>query len=155
MLGFHSQNVLILENMKPIIFRIGAGTSEVGGFNFIKVEDMTLLEAFNNLVSSEYRKEGSTPVVPVFRISSDDGSGYNYTYDIIGFPILGATTGQIPNTIRIFVPAVGKIGSDRANEFYWPVTGNGYSASAYEVFQGITLTKSGSSVNIRLNSYED
>lgn len=142
--------------MKPIIFRIGAGTDPGvfnGAFNFIKVEGMTLLEAFNNLVSSGYRKEGSAPVVPVFRISSSDGGGYNYTYDIIGFPILGATTGQIPNTIRIFVPAVGKIGSDRANEFYWPVTGNGYLA--YEVFQGITLTKSGSSVNIQLNSYGD
>lgn len=65
MLGFHSQNVLqILENMKPIIFRIGAGTHQGDGFNFIKVEGMTLLEAFNNLVSSGYRKEGSAPVVP-------------------------------------------------------------------------------------------
>lgn len=154
MLGFHSQNVLqILENMKPIIFRIGASISRDGSFNFIKVEGMTLLEAFNNLVSSGYLKEGSAPVIPVFRISSDEDGGYGYTYDIIGFPILGAPTGQIPNTIRIFVPAVGKIGSNRANEFYWPVTGNGYSA--YEVFQGITLTKSGNSVNIQLNSYED
>lgn len=154
MLGFHSQNVLqILENMKPIIFRIGAGTGQSGSFNFNKVEGMTLLEAFNNLVSSGYLKEGSAPVIPVFRISSDNGGGYDYTYDIIGFPILGATTGQIPNTIRIFVPAVGKIGSNRANEFYWPVTGNG--GSSYEVFQGITLTKSGSSVNIQLNFYED
>ena len=34
-----------------------------------------------------------------------------------------------------------------------PVTGNG--GLAYEVFQGITLTKSGSSVNIQLNFYED
>ena len=153
MLGFHSQNVLqILENMKPIIFRIEAGTGQVDGFKFIKVEGMTLLEAFNNLVSGGYRKEGSALVIPVFRISTNNGYEHDYTYDIIGFPILGATTGQ-PNTIRIFVPAVGKIGSDRANEFYWPVTGNGHST--YAVFQGITLTKSGSSVNIQLNSYED
>lgn len=74
MLGFHSQNVLqILENMKPIIFRIGAGTGQSGSFNFNKVEGMTLLEAFNNLVSSGYLKEGSAPVIPVFRISSDNG----------------------------------------------------------------------------------
>ena len=60
MLGFHSQNVLqILENMKPIIFRISV-TSE-GEMNFDKVEGMTNSQAYELMLRNGYGKEGDEP----------------------------------------------------------------------------------------------
>lgn len=60
MLGFHSQNVLqILENMKPIIFRINV--IDEGGITFNKVEGMTNSQAYELMLRNGYGKEGDEP----------------------------------------------------------------------------------------------
>ena len=53
MLGFHSQNVLqILENMKPIIFRISV--TDEGEITFNKVEGMTNSQAYELMLRNGY-----------------------------------------------------------------------------------------------------
>lgn len=60
MLGFHSQNVLqILENMKPIIFRINV--TDEGEITFNKVEGMTNSQAYELMLRNGYGKEGDEP----------------------------------------------------------------------------------------------
>ena len=60
MLGFHSQNVLqILENMKPIIFRINV--TDEGEITFNKVEGMTNSQAYELMLRKGYGKEGDEP----------------------------------------------------------------------------------------------
>lgn len=60
MLGFHSQNVLqILENMKPIIFRINV--TDEGEITFDKVEGMTNSQAYELMLRNGYGKEGDEP----------------------------------------------------------------------------------------------
>lgn len=68
MLGFHSQNVLqILENMKPIIFRINV--TDEGEITFNKVEGMTNSQAYELMLRNGYGKEGDEPIIPIIRVS--------------------------------------------------------------------------------------
>lgn len=64
MLGFHSQNVPILENMKPPIIlppdsRINV--TDEGEITFNKVEGMTNSQAYELMLRNGYGKEGDEP----------------------------------------------------------------------------------------------
>lgn len=80
MLGFHSQNVLqILEDMKPIIFRINV--TDEGEITFNKVEGMTNSQAYELMLRKGYGKEGDEPIIPIIRVSYEIvGAGYNYNH---------------------------------------------------------------------------
>lgn len=154
MIGFHSQNVLqTLENMQPIIFRINAPNEKGDYFTFNKVEGMTLLEAFNLLIKSGYGKEGDKPVVPILRISSELGLGYNFTADFIGFLSCNFSVNTNPTKANIMLPAIGILNQQRVDEFDWPIYGSGTMAPA--VLAGISLTKSGNNVTVSFHTYEN
>lgn len=106
MLGFHSQNVLqILENMKPIIFRINV-TNE-GEITFNKVEGMTNSQAYELMLRNGYGKEGDEPIIPIIRVSYETvGSGYNYTMDFIATPVINFHSGTKPLSFTLAVPAI-------------------------------------------------
>lgn len=114
MLGFHSQNVLqILENMKPIIFRINA-TDDGSGFTFNKVEGMTVTEAFNTMMLSGYTKEGSEPVIPILRVSLENvGFGYAYSMDVIPTVVVDFTSSTKPTSFRLTSPMVPRDSAGR------------------------------------------
>lgn len=105
MLGFHSQNVLqILENMKPIIFRISV-TNE-GEITFNKVEGMTNSQAYKLMLRDDYGKEGDEPIIPIIRVSYEEvGAGYNYTMDFIATPVVNFF-GNKPLTFTLAIPAI-------------------------------------------------
>ena len=106
MLGFHSQNVLqILENMKPIIFRINV-TSE-GEITFNKVEGMTNSQAYELMFRNGYGKEGDEPIIPIIRVSYEEvGAGYDYTMDFIATPVTTFGSGTKPLTFTLAIPAI-------------------------------------------------
>lgn len=106
MLGFHSQNVLqILENMKPIIFRINV-TNE-GEITFNKVEGMTNSQAYELMLRNGYGKEGDEPIIPIIRVSYEEvGAGYDYTMDFIATPVISFSSGTKPLTFTLAVPAI-------------------------------------------------
>lgn len=104
--GFHSQNVLqILENMKPIIFRINI-TSE-GEITFNKVERMTNSQAYELMLRNGYGKEGDEPIIPIIRVSYEEvGAGYSYTMDFIATPVISFISGTKPLSFILSVPAI-------------------------------------------------
>ena len=106
MLGFHSQNVLqILENMKPIIFRIDV-TNE-GEITFNKVEGMTNSQAYELMLRKGYGKEGDEPIIPIIRVSYEIvGAGYGYTMDFIATPVVSFSSATKPLTFTLAVPAI-------------------------------------------------
>lgn len=106
MLGFHSQNVLqILENMKPIIFRISV-TSE-GEVTFNKVEGMTNSQAYKLMLRNGYGKEGDEPIIPIIRVSYEEvGAGYSYTMDFIATPVTSFSSGTKPLAFTLAIPAI-------------------------------------------------
>ena len=106
MLGFHSQNVLqILENMKPIIFRVNV-TSE-GEITFNKVEGMTNSQAYELMLRDGYGKEGDEPIIPIIRVSYEEvGAGYDYTMDFIATPVISFYSGTKPITFSLAIPAI-------------------------------------------------
>lgn len=106
MLGFHSQNVLqILENMKPIIFRINV-TNE-GEITFNKVEGMTNSQAYELMLRNGYGKEGDEPIIPIIRVSYEEvGVKFDYTMDFIATPVIRFFSGTKPLTFTLAVPAV-------------------------------------------------
>ena len=106
MLGFHSQNVLqILENMKPIIFRINV-TNE-GEITFNKVEGMTNSQAYELMLRNGYGKEGDEPIIPIIRVSYEIvGAGYNYTMDFIATPVINFTSDTKPLTFTLAIPTI-------------------------------------------------
>lgn len=108
MLGFHSQNVLqILENMKPIIFRISV--TDGGEITFNKVEGMTNSQAYELMLWNGYGKEGDEPIIPIIRVSYEEvGAGYDYTMDFIATPVIGFRPGTRPLTFTLAVPAILK-----------------------------------------------
>lgn len=108
MLGFHSQNVLqILENMKPIIFRINV-TNE-GEMTFNRVEGMTTSQAYELLLRNGYGKEGDEPIIPIIRVSYESvGIGYEYTMDFIATPVITFGSNTKPSTFTLTVPAIPK-----------------------------------------------
>ena len=106
MLGFHSQNVLqILENMKPIIFRISV--TEEGEITFNKVEGMTDSQAYEVMLRNGYGKEGDEPIIPIIRASYEViGGGYAYTMDFIATPVVSFRSGLNPLSFVLAVPAI-------------------------------------------------
>lgn len=106
MLGFHSQNVLqILENMKPIIFRINV--TDEGEITFNKVEGMTNSQAYELMLRNGYGKEGDEPIIPIIRVSYEEvGGGYDYTMDFIATPVISFSSGTKPLTFTLAVPAI-------------------------------------------------
>lgn len=105
MLGFHSQNVLqILENMKPIIFRINV-TNE-GEITFNRVEGMTNSQAYELMFRNGYGKEGDEPIIPIIRVSYERvGAGFNYTMDFIATPVVRFSSTK-PLIFTLAVPAI-------------------------------------------------
>lgn len=105
MLGFHSQNVLqILENMKPIIFRINV--IDEGEVTFNKVEGMTNSQAYELMLRNGYGKEGDEPIIPIIRVSYEVGASYNYTMDFIATPVINFHSDTKPLTFTLAVPAI-------------------------------------------------
>lgn len=106
MLGFHSQNVLqILENMKPIIFRISV--TDEGEITFNKVEGMTNSQAYELMLRNGYGKEGDEPIIPIIRVSYEEvGAGYDYTMDFIATPIVSFISGTKPLSFALAIPAI-------------------------------------------------
>ena len=106
MLGFHSQNVLqILENMKPIIFRINV--TDEGEITFNKVEGMTNSQAYELMLQNGYGKEGDEPIIPIIRVSYKTvGASYNYTMDFIATPVITFSSGTKPLVFTLSIPTV-------------------------------------------------
>lgn len=106
MLGFHSQNVLqILENMKPIIFRINV--TDDGEMTFNKVEGMTNSQAYELMLRNGYGKEGDEPIIPIIRVSYEEvGASYDYTMDFIATPVINFSSGTKPLTFTLAIPAI-------------------------------------------------
>lgn len=106
MLGFHSQNVLqILENMKPIIFRISV--TDEGEITFNKVEGMTNSQAYELMLRNGYGKEGDEPIIPIIRVSYKEvRASYDYTMDFIATPVISFTSGTKPLSFTLAVPAI-------------------------------------------------
>lgn len=140
MLGFHSQNVLqILENMKPIVFRINV-TSE-GEITFNKVEGMTNSQAYKLILRNDYGEEGDEPIIPIIRVSYEEvGSGYNYTMDFIATPVINFSSGTKPLTFTLAVPAIPREVSARL-DFDAALYGKG--RIAYNVFVGLVINANG------------
>ena len=140
MLGFHSQNVLqILENMKPIIFRINV-TNE-GNITFNKVEGMTTSQAYKLMLRNGYGKEGDEPIIPIIRVSYEEvGVGYGYTMDFIATPVISFSSGTKPLTFTLAVPAIPREVSARL-EFDAALYGRGRAAD--QIFIGLVINANG------------
>lgn len=140
MLGFHSQNVLqILENMKPIIFRINV-TSE-GEITFNKVEGMTNSQAYELMLRNGYGKEGDEPIIPIIRVSYEVvGAGYSYTMDFIATPVISFISGNKPLTFTLAVPAIPREISAKL-EFDAALYGTGKVVD--KVFIGLVINAKG------------
>lgn len=140
MLGFHSQNVLqILENMKPIIFRINV--TDEGEITFNKVEGMTNSQAYELMLRNGYGKEGDEPIIPIIRVSYEEvGVGYDYTMDFIATPVISFSSGTKPFTFTLAVPAIPKRVSARL-ESDAALYGRGRVAD--NVFIGLVVNASG------------
>lgn len=142
MLGFHSQNVLqILENMKPIIFRINA-TDDGSGFTFNKVEGMTTSQAYKLLLRDGYGKEGDEPIIPIIRVSYETTSSgyYDYTMDFIATPVIAFGSSTKPFTFTLAVPAIPRELAARL-DFDGALYGRGVAVN--NVFIGLVIYASG------------
>lgn len=141
MLGFHSQNVLqILENMKPIIFRISV-TSE-GEITFNKVEGMTNSQAYKLMLRDGYGKEGDEPIIPIIRVSYEEvGAGYSYTMDFIATPVITFHSGTKPIRFTLAIPTIPMEVSAKL-EFDAALYGNGRAADN-NVFVGLAINANG------------
>lgn len=139
MLGFHSQNVLqILENMKPIIFRISV--TDEGEITFNKVEGMTNSQAYELMLRNGYGKEGDEPIIPIIRVSYEIvGAGFDYTMDFIATPVI-SFRGAKPLTFTLAVPAIPREVSARL-EFDAALYGKGRAAD--NVFIGLVVNAKG------------
>lgn len=148
MLGFHSQNVLqILENMKPIIFRINV--TDYGEITFNRVEGMTNSQAYELMLRNGYGKEGDEPIIPIIRVSYERvGSGFNYTMDFIATPVISFSSGK-PLTFTLAVPAIPREVSARL-EFDAALYGTGRGAN--NVFIGLVVNANG---NISVKYFEN
>lgn len=140
MLGFHSQNVLqILEDMKPIIFRIDV-TNE-GEITFNKVEGMTNSQAYELMLRNGYGKEGDEPIIPIIRVSYEiAGVSYGYTMDFIATPVISFSSGTKPLTFTLAVPAIPREVSAKL-EFDAALYGRGRMADI--IFIGLVINANG------------
>lgn len=148
MLGFHSQNVLqILENMKPIIFRISV--TDEGEITFNKVEGMTNSQAYELMLRNGYGKEGDEPIIPIIRVSYETvGVGYNHTMDFIATPVVNFSSGTKPLTFTLAVPAIPIEVSARL-DFDAALYGKGRMAD--NIFVGLVINANG---NVRVKYFE-
>lgn len=149
MLGFHSQNVLqILENMKPIIFRINV--TDEGEMTFNKVEGMTNSQAYELMLRNGYGKEGDEPIIPIIRVSHEIvGAGYLYTMDFIATPVISFSSYNKPLSFTLAVPAIPREVSARL-EFDAAIYGGGRVVD--HVFIGLVVNANGNiSVKYLLN----
>ena len=140
MLGFHSQNVLqILENMKPIIFRINV--TDEGEITFNKVEGMTNSRAYELMLRNGYGKEGDEPIIPIIRVSYESvGAGYDYTMDFIATPVISFSSSTKPLIFTLAVPAIPTEISARL-EFDAALYGIGRGAD--NIFIGLIINANG------------
>lgn len=144
MLGFHSQNVLqILENMKPIIFRINV--TDEGGITFNKVEGMTNSQAYELMLRNGYGKEGDEPIIPIIRVSYEIvGAAYDYTMDFIATPVISFRDTK-PLTFTLAIPAIPiKVSSQL--DFDAALYGKGRMAD--NIFVGLVINANGN-VSVR------
>lgn len=149
MLGFHSQNVLqILENMKPIIFRINV--TDEGEITFNKVEGMTNSQAYELMLRNGYGKEGDEPIIPIIRVSYEVKGGYDYTMDFIATPVISFSSGTKPLSFTLAVPAIPMEVSARL-EFDAALYGRGKAADN-NVFIGLVVNANG---YIRVRYFEN
>lgn len=149
MLGFHSQNVLqILENMKPIIFRINV-TSE-GEITFNRVEGMTNSQAYELMLRDGYGKEGDEPIIPIIRVSYEEvGAGFGYTMDFIATPVISFRSDTKPLTFTLAIPAIPREVSTRL-EFDAALYSRGRGAD--NIFIGLVVNANG---NISVRYFEN
>lgn len=140
MLGFHSQNVLqILENMKPIIFRINV--TDEGEITFNKVEGMTNSQAYELMLRNGYGKEGDEPIIPIIRVSYETvGASYDYTMDFIATPVISFSSVTKPLTFTLAIPAIPIEVSDRL-DFDAALYGKGRTAD--NIFVGLVINANG------------
>lgn len=149
MLGFHSQNVLqILENMKPIIFRISV--TDEGEITFNRVEGMTNSQAYELMLRDDYGKEGDEPIIPIIRVSYKERAGYDYTMDFIATPVITFSSGTKPLTFTLAVPAIPRKVSAML-EFDAALYGRGKAADN-NVFIGLVINANG---NISVKYFEN
>ena len=148
MLGFHSQNVLqILENMKPIIFRISV--TDEGEITFNKVEGMTNSQAYKLMLRDDYGKEGDEPIIPIIRVSYETvGAGYLYTMDFIATPVISFGSGTKPLTFTLAIPAIPIEVSARL-DFDAALYGRGKMAD--NIFVGLIINANG---NVSVKYFE-
>lgn len=149
MLGFHSQNVLqILENMKPIIFRINV--TDEGEITFNKVEGMTNSQAYELMLRNGYGKEGDEPIIPIIRVSYEEvGAGFDYTMDFIATPVISFSSDIKPLAFTLAIPAIPSKVSARL-EFNAALYGRGRVAD--NVFIGLVVNANG---NISVKYFEN
>lgn len=142
MLGFHSQNVLqILENMKPIIFRINV--TDGGEITFNKVEGMTNSQAYELMIRKGYGKEGDEPIIPIIRVSYEAiGTGYEYTMDFIATPVVNFGSYSKPYTFTIAIPAVPRELAAKLN-FDAALYGRGKLGMTDNIFVGLVVNSMG------------
>lgn len=148
MLGFHSQNVLqILENMKPIIFRINV--TDEGEMTFNKVEGMTNSQAYELMLRNGYGKEGDEPIIPIIRVSYEEvGAGYDYSMDFIATPVITFGSGK-PLAFTLKIPAILRVVSAKL-DFDAALYGRGKAADN-NVFIGLVVNANG---NISVKYFE-
>lgn len=149
MISFHSQNVLqILENMKPIIFRINI--TDEGKINFDQVEGMSVSQAYEQLLRTGWGKIGDEPVIPIIRVSYETvGAGYDYTMDFIATPVISFISDTKPLTLTLTIPAIPKEVSNRL-EFDASLYGRGRMAD--NVFIGMVINANG---NVTMKYFEN
>lgn len=148
MLGFHSQNVLqILEDMKPIIFRINV-TNE-GEITFNKVEGMTNSQAYELMLRNGYGKEGDEPIIPIIRVSYEEvGAGYDYTMDFIATPVISFLSGTKSLAFTLAIPAIPREVS-ASLDFDAALYSNGRMAD--NIFVGLVINANG---NVKVKYFE-
>lgn len=148
MLGFHSQNVLqILENMKPIIFRINV--TDEGEMTFNKVEGMTNSQAYELMLRNGYGKEGDEPIIPIIRVSYEEvGVCYDYTMDFIATPVISFNSDTKPFTFTLAIPAI-PIKVETRLEFNAALYGIGRAVD--NIFIGLVVSANG---NISVKYFE-
>lgn len=148
MLGFHSQNVLqILENMKPIIFRISV--TDEGEMTFNKVEGMTNSQAYELMLRNGYGKEGDEPIIPIIRVSYEVGVTYEYTMDFIATPVVNFSSRK-PLAFTLTIPAI-PIKVSTKLDFDAALYGRG-KAMDNNVFIGLIVNSNG---NISIKYFEN
>lgn len=148
MLGFHSQNVLqILENMKPIIFRINV--TNKGEITFNKVEGMTNSQAYELMFRNGYGKEGDEPIIPIIRVSYEEvGVSYAYTMDFIATPVTSFSSDTKPLTFTLAIPAI-PISLITGLDFDAALYGKGRMAD--NIFVGLVINANG---NVSVSYFE-